>query len=364
MTRLAVVSSALGCVCLAFLSIAGTAWAAPCTAAASCTEWLAVDAGPARVLVYRSHALDARNESITRALVVVHGAGRDAGNYFRHALAAAFLAGALDDTVVIAPRFASNDGGDCRDPLGPSELRWACPAGPDSWRVGGAAVSDGKVTAFDVADELLGKVARKEVFPNLRAIVVAGHSAGGQFVNRYQMAGQVHDALGVPVAYIVANPSSYAYVDALRPTPSALPPTVAAAAPGYHPPAAANPAPPFAPFPDARNCTAYDSWPYGLGRRTGYSARIADAQLKKQLVTRPTTYLLGQLDILPLYRFDVSCPAMAQGPTRLARGLAYGKYVSEQYGAQHKTVVVPACGHSARCMFTAELALPLLFPKP
>jgi hypothetical protein len=38
--------------------------------------------------------------------------------------------------------------------------------------------------------------------------------------------------------------------------------------------------------------------------------------------------------------------------------------VSERYGAAHRTVVVPACGHSARCMFTAEAALPLLFPKP
>ena len=108
----------------------------------------------------------------------------------------------------------------------------------------------------------------------------------------------------------------------------------------------------------------YDRWPYGLQHRTGYSARIADDQLKGQLVARPTTYLLGQLDILPLYQFDTSCSAMAQGPTRLARGLAYGKYLNEQYGAQHTTVVVPACGHSARCMFTAEPALPLIFPKP
>jgi hypothetical protein len=29
--------------------------------------------------------------------------------------------------------------------------------------------------------------ARKDVFPNLNSIVVAGHSAGGQFVIRYEM---------------------------------------------------------------------------------------------------------------------------------------------------------------------------------
>jgi hypothetical protein len=54
---------------------------------------------------------------------------------------------------------------------------------------------------------------------------------------------------------------------------------------------------------------------------------------------------------------------MAQGPTRLARGLAYARYVSEKFGAQHRMLVVPACGHNARCMFTADPVLPLLFPK-
>ncbi|MGQ9633255.1 MAG: hypothetical protein ACUVXB_03320 [Bryobacteraceae bacterium] len=43
--------------------------------------------------------------------------------------------------------------------------------------------------------------------------------------------------------------------------------------------------------------------------------------------------------------------------------MAYAKYVKESYEAKHETVIVPAYGHSARCMFTAEAALPVLFPK-
>ena len=119
---------------------------------------------------------------------------------------------------------------------------------------------------------------------------------------------------------------------------------------------------PFVAFADAEGCTNYDNWPYGLKRRTGYAAKTTDDDLKRQLAGRPVTYLLGELDILPLYGFDGSCAAMAQGPTRLARGLAYARYVNEKLGAKHKAVVVPACGHSARCMFGAEVALPLLFP--
>src|SRR5207244_12906741 len=114
-------------------------------------------------------------------------------------------------------------------------------------------------------------------------------------------------------------------------------------------------------FGDARNCTTYDSWPYGLKNRSGYTAKISDDQLKTQLAARSVTYLLGELDVLPLAGFDSSCPAMAQGPTRLARGQAFGSYVRAQYKAKHKVTVVPLCGHNAGCMFTAEVAL--LFPN-
>jgi pimeloyl-ACP methyl ester carboxylesterase len=349
--------------CFSLLLFAATTLAAPCTSPdAGCTEWIAVAGGPARSLVYRTYPLDVGNEAITRALVMVHGAGRDANNYFRHALAAAFLAGSLDDTIVLAPHFASNDGAGCRDTLAPNELNWQC-EGSGTWRTGGAAVGNARITSYDVADEILRKLANKRIFPNLRAIVVAGHSAGGQFATRYEMANRVHDGLGVPVTYVVANPSSYAYPDSLRPSASAIPASVAAEPPGYTPPPPANPPPAFVPFPDANDCTTYDTWPYGLKKRTGYTAGISDDQLRKQLAARPATYLVGELDILPLYGFDNSCPAMAQGPTRLARGLAYGRYVNEKYGARHQTLVVPACGHNARCMFTADPVLPLIFPK-
>jgi pimeloyl-ACP methyl ester carboxylesterase len=322
--------------------------------------------GPAgsqgRTLVYRSHPLGTKNAAITRGVIMVHGLGRGAQTAYRDVLAAAFLASALEDTVLIAPRFASNEGGECNDTLAAGELGWHCQPRNDTWRTGGAAVGS-EVTSFDIVDEVLRRLARKEVFPNLRAIVVAGHSAGGQFASRYAMASQVHDRLPVKISYLVANPSSYTYLDGLRPTWTELPAGVAAAAPGYvlRPPA--NPPAAFAPYPDAKNCTGYDTWPYGLRERVGYSAALGDDQLKQQLVARPAVYLLGELDTLPLYGFDSSCSAMAQGPTRVARGLAYAKYVSEKFGAQHKTLVVPACGHNGRCVFSADPVLPLLFPK-
>ncbi len=323
------------CLCAAALSGA----AAPCiTAGPSCVEWIRL-LDSSRSLIYRTYPLEAKNENITRALVMVHGAGRDADNYFRTAVAAGFLAGALDDTVIVSPRFASDNGRGCHDTLAQNEVNWSCNG--DSWRSGGVSTTDQKLTSYDFADELLRRLANKKSFPNLKVIVVAGHSAGGQYVTRYEMANQIHEKLGVPVSYVVANPSSYAYLDAMRPGADGS----------------------FQPFSDAHNCTTYDRWPYGLQDRSGYAARLSDNQLKAQLASRPVTYLLGEIDILPLGGFDSSCPAMAQGSTRLARGQIFEKYVTEKYKAPHKITVVPLCGHNARCMFTAESALPIIFPK-
>jgi pimeloyl-ACP methyl ester carboxylesterase len=311
------------------LLLSAAAYAAPCTTAtAACAEFVTLGGGPARTMIYRSQPLTVRNERIARALIVIHGTNRDADNYFRTTLAAAFLADALDDTILIVPHIASATGS-CHDTLAADEVSWNC----SSWRTGGPSTADDKLTSFDMVDEILRRLANKEVFPNLKTIVVAGHSAGGQFVNRYEMSNRVHETLGVPVRYVVSNPSSYAWIDATRPAD------------------------------DLAKCANYDRWPYGFQHRSGYAARVGDDDLRKQLASRPTTYLLGEIDILPLGGFDQSCSAMAQGATRLARGQAFGKYVNQQTGAKHEIVVAPLCGHNARCMFTAEIALPVLFPK-
>jgi hypothetical protein len=171
----------------------------------------------------------------------------------------------------------------------------------------------------------------------------------------------VHDTLGVPVSYVVANPSSYAWPAATRPLPAddAMPENARGAWETEKPHTKFS----FGPF-DASACENYDRWPAGLTNRTaGYTAKISDEVLKKQLVSRPTTYLLGQVDTLPLGGFDSSCPAMAQGATRRARGEAFFKYLTEQLGAKHAIQIVPECGHNDRCVYTTDSVLPVIFPK-
>ena len=139
------------------------AYPSACTsAAAACTEWVALGGGPARSMVYRSHALDARNDTIRRALIMVHGTNRNADHYFRTAIAAAFLAGAVEDTLVVAPHIVSADRG-CADKLEPNEVSWSCTG--DSWRSGGVSTSHPDLTSFDFIDQILRKAANKSTFP-------------------------------------------------------------------------------------------------------------------------------------------------------------------------------------------------------
>jgi pimeloyl-ACP methyl ester carboxylesterase len=337
-------------------STAGAASVAPCTEASqSCEQWVTFGDGPARSMVYSTYPLETPNPAITRALIMVHGAGRNADHYFETATAAAFLARALDNTIVSAPRFAAG-----RDSVAANEVLW--PPRGDSWRSGGMSPSNPELSSFDFADEILRKLADKKIFPNLTKIVVAGHSAGGQFATRYEMASKVHDSLGVQVSYVVANPSSYAWPVASRPLPVGDADTVDAYKESMGDDAEeVHSNFKYGPF-DSTRAPGYDRWPKGLEGRKGYTAGLTDDQLRKNLVERPVTYLLGQIDVLPLGGFDDSPTAMAQGPTRRARGEAFMEYVNDSLGAKHKAIIVPECGHNDRCIYTTDVVFPVIFP--
>jgi pimeloyl-ACP methyl ester carboxylesterase len=332
---------------------------APCTTAtAACEQWVTLGGGPARSMVYASYALDKPNATVTRALIMVHGANRNADHYFETAMSAAFLAGALANTVVIAPHLIA-----APDKPEANEVLW--PNRGDTWRSGGMSPSNPTLSSFDFMDEIVRTLANKKVFPNLRHIVVAGHSAGGQFATRYEMTSKVHDAIsagGITVTYVVANPSSYAWPAAVRPLPSgdADPATADKEALGVDGEKLHSQFT-YGAF-DESQAANFNHWPSGLEDRKGYTAGMTDDQLKKQLAERPTTYLLGQVDVLPLGGFDSSPAAMAQGPTRRARGEAFVKYITETLGAKPNAIIVPECGHNDRCIFTTDVVFPAIFP--
>lgn len=314
---------------LPLFAMAGLVSGAPCSRGiAACTEPLPMGGNGRFVTLYRSHPLPKGHAKARRALIVIHGAGRNADDYFPSGMAGAYLAGGLDDTVVVAPRFAGTGARNCEDKLAPGEIAFAC--GGDDWRGGGPGAGIAAVTTFDVIDELIRRFADKKRFPQLRHVVLMGHSAGGQFLSRYAAASKMEPE-GVSIRYVISNPSSYLYLDASRPGP-------------------------------AEGCAAFNQWKYGMENRTGYAAPLGDETMRKNLARRDVVYLLGEYDVTPQFGFDSSCGAMAQGPNRLQRGVDYFAYITSKYGARHKLVKVPNCGHNGRCMLVANEAREALFP--
>lgn len=300
---------------------AAVAMAAPCTTATpEC--WNRVEIVDGRHLgVYSSTPVAQLDPRLERVFILVHGTQRNATDYFVTAVHAAQEAGALERTLVIAPAFRGNDGSRCKDSLEKDELAFEC----NSWKDGRLA-RNGHADSFSAMDRLLELV---DLQPGLKEIVVAGHSAGGQYVQRYAAANRAEPKLKHKVRYVVANPSSYLYLETWR--------------------------------PEASPCPGYNKYKYGLSSLTGYAKQVGAEALRTQYLQRDVTYLLGERDFTDEHNLDKSCEAMAQGPNRLARGLAYFERLTATYQAPHKLVKVPGCDHNADCMYRSETARAVVF---
>lgn len=306
----------------------------------SCAAPFTVDGLALRL--YASAPFAAAYPEVQRALIIVHGNDGNAEGYFKTALAASAAAKQGDVTLILAPHFVEQ------------AQKTAPPAGSLAWDRGGdwragdlsSAEATPRVSSFTVVDRLLTTLADKTRFPNLQSVVIAGHSAGGQYVQRYAVLRGAEAAGPVAVRFVVANPSSYLYLDARRP----------------------DPATPGAFRPPAGSACAANRYKYGLERGNGaveaaLGALGADG-LAERFRRQNVTYLLGESDNDPNHRLlDKSCAALAQGPTRLARGLAFKLYL-ERYYAPHaqRFETVPGVGHSAARMFRSRAGLAALFP--
>ncbi len=233
---------------------------------------------------------------------------------------------------MLAPRFAA--GADFAAHDRPEMLRWTA----QGWMEGAAATGPVAVSSFAVLDALLLRLSDRARYPALRRIVVAGHSAGAQLLQRYAAMGRAEDApgaAGIALRFVVANPSSYLYFSPERPEPA-----IAAA------------------------CPEADRWKYGLAGAPSYAEARSPAALEAAYLRREVIYLLGGADTDPNHRLlDRSCAGLAQGPNRHARGEAFFRYLSARHpeGLAHRLMEVPGVGHDQGAMFTAPCGVAALF---
>ncbi len=160
-----------------------------------------------------SHNLSVKNDSITRVIYSIHSSSYSAKSYFNRATALVDKVPAQKNkTLIIAPHILDKS---CLDkPEDKNILYWGIPAFRGTSR---GFFKDKRITvsAFEVTDMILEDVATGGNFPNLKTIIILGHSAGGQMVNRYAASGifetKIANPMGIEVRYIVMAPSSYVY---------------------------------------------------------------------------------------------------------------------------------------------------------
>ncbi|WP_342705216.1 alpha/beta fold hydrolase [Burkholderia arboris] len=292
--------------------------------------------GSAALPVYADHPLDHAAPDVTRVFIVIHGTLRNADAYYASGRKVVEQAGASGNgTMVVAPQFLTR--ADTRAfSLPASTLAWT----QEGWKGGEPARQPGPISSFAALDALLAHFADRSLYPSLTTVVVIGHSAGAQLLQRYAVAGREGDALahtGIAVRYVVANPSSYLYFDDERPNADAI---------------------------AGGTCPRATQWKYGLKSAPPYVASQDARELETRYVARRVVYLLGQVDTNPYTHFiDRSCAAMAQGPYRLARGLAYFDYLKKRHpdDLAQQVVEVPGVGHDGLGMFTSACGLAVLF---
>lgn len=271
------------------------------------------------------------DRAVKSAIIVIHGSSRSAVSSF-DAVEKDVRDAARTDVLIAAPQFLTALDLRGRDPQ-PELALWRSAA----WSQGdrSEAVVDGplaRLSSFEVVDRLIEELASPGRYPNLREIVVAGHSAGAQFVQRYAAGTQVEQKPAIArrhfaFRYVVANPSSYMY---LFPRP-----------------------------PDrlTDRCPRYDEYKYGLTGLNTYLNALGPDGIRAAFARKDVTLMLGGMDFQMLDPSkDDSCAAIAQGAHRQSRGYWFLQHLDQSYGpgGHHTTLVrVPGVGHSARDMFTS-----------
>jgi hypothetical protein len=301
-----------------------------------CSNRLVSLSGQLRIPYCSNRSLTTHNPAVRRAIIVVHGQGRNGPGYFQSMLDAAQSAGVQSETLIIAPHFLIEEDVQAHG-LANDVPFWT----EDGWKQGDDSLSTAahpraaRESSFDFTFAILRDIGNRTVFPNITRVVLVGHSAGGQLVQRFAAAAGPAARIA---RYVVANPSSYLYMDGKRIGLVSAPPL----------------------------CGNYNSYKYGLENLNRYMLNRGVNALRTQYSQAHVVYLLGADDRDPKDDdLDKSCPAAVQGAHRLERGNRFYEWLGQHYGGEiygrHRKVIVPGVGHSAGGMFNSMEGIQQIF---
>jgi pimeloyl-ACP methyl ester carboxylesterase len=290
-------------------------------------------------------------------VILIHGAVRNAADYFAVGMAAASMQQYFLDAhvAVFAPHFLEPQDGPVQLSSGAQALRWNGTDPNGVWRYGAKSLPPSNISSYSAVDAFAEALADRSRFPSLRQITVAGHSSGGQFVQRWALTSSSHvwEIESPKLRAVVANPSSFCYLDQRRFVNGNLV------------------------VPPSKDCSDYNKWEWGLeegGEQCEYKDEALAASggamgLAKRYFSRDVVYLSGGSDICNVSKgwchshgLEMTCADMLQGPTRLARSENFFAFLKEYAGQRvHSRLVVPGVGHDHALIFESSQGQEALF---
>ncbi len=302
--------------------------------------------------VASNKTLEEAQPEVTRAVIYIHDMTRDVSKGLMMLTNLAGTAG--EDTILLAPQFplevdVARFAAQLPD-AGRSVAKWGLDnmtQGDFGWQSGGESqattLRGHGVSSFTAMDLLLMYLADQARFPSMQQIVIAGYGMGGDYVERYAAFGAAPAILAkarLGVRFVVANPSSYLYVTSARPRGNG----------GFG-------------EGDKKACVDVNNYPYGLENLSPYARHVGGNAARLNYVDQNVAYLLSDgTGVDPL--LDKSCGAMAQGATRLARGINFKNYLTLTFGDQarsHSFTMIPKAANDPSALFGSYCGMALLF---
>ncbi|RDW89749.1 hypothetical protein BP6252_01781 [Coleophoma cylindrospora] len=291
--------------------------------------------------------------NVKRAVVVLHGLGRDPGTYMSNMLSAlsqvpSGTGPTFKNTQIIAPYFPNGDDKNYGYPWNTSAPAGGYGSYSDAlvWQGSGWASGENNqyprlqiaTSSYDVLDQIIKYFGNSTRYPNLNQVVVAGHSLGAQMTQRYAAVGNSL-ASSLPsklrVTYWVGNPNSFVWLNSSRPI-------------------------------DTSSCSTYDDWRDGLSNYDPtYGATLVakgDAAVLANYNSRSIAYARGLQD---LGDDSSGCEPGTTGVNRNERFFNFINWFPPQCAsasdAACDTIDYINTGHDAGAMFASQAGLARLF---
>jgi hypothetical protein len=274
-------------------------------------------------LPYKSnYAMDMKNSDIKHVIIPIHSGEYDVeklfDNYkkliskYEHAKFSTFIMAPQFNRKKYAPNVKEND-----------MLLWGPAAfGGSSTSYVLASDECQLISSYAVVEEIITKFCNKEIFPNLERITIAGHSSGGNFVQKFAVGNTVGESgaaeAGVNIRYIAMSPSLYMYLSDKR--------SVGGSKREFAVPNAEQ----------IKKAPKYNTYGYGLRFLFRFfSAKGLDAQKIRAIYPeRNIIYIVGQ-GTTERGRYFYSTPeAMLQGANRYERAKMFFGHLVDEYGAK------------------------------